>query len=217
MFADKDTIMALKRLTVFKIINGNPARVLAYVNQQNLFTLAFDLKVPPEELLNMTVVYNDVDVYDITNLLLKWGVKRICGVSLREAENKEEENEKKKREMSALFHPTYRKARERFQRVQEEQIMKGAEKYSEPLNHESWSFEDLQNHAMQELVDQVHYVEAMGEKFKYLQGRLKQREDFLSAIRTVANNTHMNTITRIQAIKDAFDRMEGGGNDGDEK
>lgn len=214
MFADKDTIMALKRLTVFKIIEGNPARVLAYVNQQNLFTLAFDLNVPPEELLKMTVVYHGVNVYDITDLIVKLGVEKVHGVTINPYEMPQE---KKKNEMKALFHPTYRKARERFHRVQEEQIMKGAEKYPEPLNHESWSFEDLQNHAMQELVDQVHYVEAMGEKYKHIENRLKQTEHFLSAIRTVANNDYMPYEMRIQAIKDAFDRMEGGGNDGDEK
>lgn len=56
---------------------------------------------------------------------------------------------------------TYAKAREMWLKVHQEQIEKGEAKYPEPLNHENWTMEQLIHHAMQENIDQFHYLTAM--------------------------------------------------------
>jgi len=60
--------------------------------------------------------------------------------------------------------PLYKTAREQWLRVHFEQIAKGAAKYPEPLNPESWTQLQLIEHAMQENIDQFHYLCAAREK-----------------------------------------------------
>ncbi|UVI31194.1 hypothetical protein [Paenibacillus spongiae] len=55
----------------------------------------------------------------------------------------------------------YGKALAYFQEVQKQQIEKGRQKYPEPLNPASWTELELIDHAMQEAVDQVHYLTAL--------------------------------------------------------
>jgi len=71
------------------------------------------------------------------------------------------------------FHPLYQKAREHFQRVHMAQIEKGAAKYPEPLNPASWTADQLVEHAMQENVDQMHYLTALLEWIALDQARLR--------------------------------------------
>lgn len=52
----------------------------------------------------------------------------------------------------------YRKAREFTEEVRFEQIIKGADKYPVPLGDADWTPEQLVHHAMQENVDQAHYL-----------------------------------------------------------
>lgn len=60
----------------------------------------------------------------------------------------------------------YEKALKTFQRVQKSQINKGLDKYPEPLNPDSWTTIELIEHALQENIDQLHYLTAMLEKEK---------------------------------------------------
>lgn len=60
--------------------------------------------------------------------------------------------------------PLYGEAKALFERVQARQIAKGAEKYPEPLKAASWSLPQLIDHAMEEVVDQVHYITAIKER-----------------------------------------------------
>lgn len=60
--------------------------------------------------------------------------------------------------------PLYVDARRMYEDTQKRQINKGLEKYPEPLNADSWSIDDLVQHAFDELVDQSHYIIAL--KFK---------------------------------------------------
>lgn len=57
-----------------------------------------------------------------------------------------------------LTSPFYKEAHQWRERVREGQIIKGAMKYPEPFNPDSWTNEELINHAMMENVDQGHYI-----------------------------------------------------------
>jgi len=79
-----------------------------------------------------------------------------------------------------LFHPLYNDAHATWVSEQHNQIAKGAEKYPEPLNPASWTFEELFRHAVQENVDQMHYLQAMFEKN---QTHMKERHGFLEQLK----------------------------------
>jgi hypothetical protein len=91
-------------------------------------------------------------------------------------------------------HPLYIDAQNFWNDVQRQQIMKGMEKYPEPLNPESWTFEQLIEHAMQENVDQAHYLTALREKsreqdtyIKKLEKRVKDLEEGLKKALQIVN------------------------------
>jgi len=65
-------------------------------------------------------------------------------------------------------HPLYKDAHERFLRAEEQQNIKAAAKYPEPLNPASWSAEQLADHAAQEAVDMLRYIEALKVKCERL-------------------------------------------------
>lgn len=58
-------------------------------------------------------------------------------------------------------HKLYREAVEMFTATHRAQIDKGAEKYPEPLNPDSWTMHQLIDHSMQEVADQVNYLTAL--------------------------------------------------------
>lgn len=62
--------------------------------------------------------------------------------------------------------PFYDKAREMWQETQNEQILKGLKKYPEPFNPHSWTPKELLKHAMQENVDQAHYLVGLYEQLE---------------------------------------------------
>lgn len=68
-----------------------------------------------------------------------------------------------------LKNPLYKDANFAWQRTQVQQIIKGAEKYPEPLNPFSWTPAQLIEHAMQENVDQAHYLSATLEQIKEME------------------------------------------------
>ncbi|SES03029.1 hypothetical protein [Salipaludibacillus aurantiacus] len=65
-----------------------------------------------------------------------------------------------------LSHPFYREAAEFWAKVRAQQIMKGAQKYVEPFTTSSWTDAEIINHAMQENVDQAHYIYAAKERME---------------------------------------------------
>lgn len=67
-------------------------------------------------------------------------------------------NENQKKHLDSRF---YKEAKNYRDLVTIEQILKGAEKYKEPLNPRSWTVKQLVEHAMQENVDQGHYIYAI--------------------------------------------------------
>lgn len=55
----------------------------------------------------------------------------------------------------------YRSARKAWVEIHQKQVRKGFEKYPEPLNPDSWTEEELIIHAMEENIDQFHYLTAL--------------------------------------------------------
>ncbi|MBG9783568.1 hypothetical protein [Shouchella lehensis] len=73
-----------------------------------------------------------------------------------------------------MEHIFYKEAHQIWQSVQQEQIRKGAEKYPLPFNPDNWTEKDLLQHAMQENVDQVHYMYGLYLKIKQRNEVIKQ-------------------------------------------
>jgi hypothetical protein len=69
--------------------------------------------------------------------------------------------------------PIYLKADAMAQEVRRDQIIKGAQKYDEPLNPASWTPKQLIQHAFQENIDQQHYLAALQEKFEAMERELQ--------------------------------------------
>jgi hypothetical protein len=61
--------------------------------------------------------------------------------------------------------PVYEEARNFWLEVQRGQIQKGLKKYGKPLDPNEWTGSELIEHAVQENVDQLHYLFALREKY----------------------------------------------------
>lgn len=77
--------------------------------------------------------------------------------------------ERERREHQHLEHPFYKDANVYREDIRKEQILKGAHKYPEPFNPNSWTAKELLQHAMQENVDQAHYIFGLFEKVEEMQ------------------------------------------------
>lgn len=78
------------------------------------------------------------------------------------------EDEEPKPKPKKAEQPLYDEARSYFAEVQGGQIEKGREKYPADLNEDDWTALDLIDHAMQEAVDQIHYLTALRRKIRKL-------------------------------------------------
>lgn len=87
----------------------------------------------------------------------------------------ESEYERTKRH---LDHPFYKEAHECWHLTQNGQIRKGAEKYPEPFNPANWTIYELMEHAMQENVDQAHYIYGMYTKMYEMEKELQELRTF---------------------------------------
>lgn len=84
--------------------------------------------------------------------------------------------EHERRERQHLEHPFYKDANVYREEVRKEQIIKGAHKYPEPFNPNSWTAKELLQHAMQENVDQAHYIFGLFEKIEEMQTQIYSLE-----------------------------------------
>lgn len=66
-------------------------------------------------------------------------------------------------------HWFYKLARSKWLTVQKNQIDKGAEKYPTPFDPGEWTSKELVTHALEENIDQLHYIVGLGEKLKVLE------------------------------------------------
>ncbi|WP_096199495.1 hypothetical protein [Bacillus sp. FJAT-45350] len=76
-----------------------------------------------------------------------------------------------------LSHPFYKNVQTYRESVRIGQIKKGAEKYPEPFTTSSWSNDEIVEHAMQENVDQAHYIYACKERMDELQKRINKARE----------------------------------------
>ena len=70
--------------------------------------------------------------------------------------------------------PFYEKVKSIFSSTQQKQILKGAEKYDEPFNPDSWTATELLDHGMQEAVDLMTYLTGLHEKVQALEEENKR-------------------------------------------
>jgi hypothetical protein len=82
----------------------------------------------------------------------------------------------------------YDRAKELWANVQREQIEKGMEKYGTPLNPDDWTNEQLLNHAVQENVDQMHYMTSLYEKLSSTTTEMRVRENEIKKLRRENQN-----------------------------
>jgi hypothetical protein len=68
----------------------------------------------------------------------------------------------------------YTEANQYRERERIGQIVKGAEKYPEPFNPASWTAKELLQHAMQENIDQGHYIYGLFEKIEAMEQELEK-------------------------------------------
>lgn len=95
---------------------------------------------------------------------------------------------------SVLTHfnnPLYGQASSWWMRVQGEQIGKGVSKYPTPLRSQDWTFSQFLEHAMQENVDQAHYLTALKIKaaeYDNMELMLNEAEKAMVKIADIAND-----------------------------
>jgi len=70
------------------------------------------------------------------------------------------------KQLEHLNHPFYKDAEKYREDVRKGQILKGAEKYPKPFSPKDWTARELLLHAMQENVDQAHYIVGLAEKLE---------------------------------------------------
>lgn len=94
--------------------------------------------------------------------------------------NKHRFNEVDLKNLQHLYHPFYQQVDEYVKQVAVQQVMKGAEKYDEPFNPDSWTSDELSNHAMQELRDAQVYTTGMRDRMRKLERENLELKSMLS-------------------------------------
>jgi hypothetical protein len=82
-------------------------------------------------------------------------------------------------EQKHLQWPFYQDAAAYREQIRIGQIIKGSKKYPEPFTTASWSNEEIIAHAMQENVDQEHYIYAAAERMKVLAAIIDEKTEFI--------------------------------------
>lgn len=88
----------------------------------------------------------------------------------------------------------YERARKAWENVQTEQIMKGMEKYPEPFNPRSWTPKELVRHALQENVDQAHYIYGLYELLLEREEKIKTLEALVQDLKEQGVNAQKLTL-----------------------
>lgn len=101
-----------------------------------------------------------------------------------------------------MEHTFYKEAHQIWQDIQQEQIRKGAEKYPLPFNPDNWTENELLQHAMQENVDQVHYMYGMYLKIKQRNEVIKRTIRSLKTLKTRDKSycLHRDIIKNLEAV-----------------
>lgn len=96
-----------------------------------------------------------------------------------------------------LNHPFYKDVETYREDVRIGQIIKGSEKYPEPFTTSSWTNDEIVEHAMQENVDQAHYIYAAKERMDELQRKVDRYEKALYALHNIALESEADVMTDI--------------------
>lgn len=94
-------------------------------------------------------------------------------------------------EQRHLDSPFYKESNEYREIIRLGQILKGAEKYPEPFNPHSWKPEELLAHAMQENVDQGHYIYGLYEKIREMEKELESLRRFKNEVNDIVLSWEM--------------------------
>lgn len=108
-----------------------------------------------------------------------------------------------------LDHPFYAEAHDYREQERREQILKGAAKYPKPFDPSDWTAKELLQHAMQENIDQGHYIYGLFEKIEGFEREFKKWESrsiaLASALEAANRQTEYWRSKAIQADQRAND------------
>ena len=79
-------------------------------------------------------------------------------------------------------YPFYKKARDLWMETQINQIIKGLQKYNEPLTPKRHTAKQLLNHAMEESVDLTHYLIALDEVIEEKERTISEQAVIIAAL-----------------------------------
>lgn len=85
--------------------------------------------------------------------------------------------------LDPMDHEFYQQAHAYRERMRRDQILKGAEKYPTLFNPDDWTDIELLDHAMQENVDQGHYIVGLGMKNKKYREQLQKIMVYATALK----------------------------------
>jgi hypothetical protein len=106
--------------------------------------------------------------------------------------------------------PLYKRASKEMARTKAEQLVKAAEKYPEPLNPDSWTGEQLADHAFQEVFDLTSYITGMKIKFEKQSQTNNSMADQIDALRYALEyreKAHEATIRQAQGWKKEYEDL----------
>ena len=98
-----------------------------------------------------------------------------------------------------MNHELYTRNQKALKEVTEAQIIKGYEKYGEPLKSSEWSGKQLIRHAREELVDLGHYIAALEEKIEFLSNEVNYIETKIGEI--MKENRELKTKLNLSEMK----------------
>jgi chromosome segregation ATPase len=93
-----------------------------------------------------------------------------------------------------LNHPFYAEANQYRETVRREQVLKGAHKYPEPFTTASWTNQEIIDHAMQENVDQAHYIYAAKERMEELEKEIEWLKGLIKTHEEVGDGYHKEIV-----------------------
>jgi tRNA G18 (ribose-2'-O)-methylase SpoU len=98
-------------------------------------------------------------------------------------------------------HYLYKRANELHTETKEEQLVKAANKYPEPLEPDHWSALQCGRHAFQELIDLEHYVTMQLIKNERLEANIKELEQENKELKQQIKEQ---TAAALRAIRKAY-------------
>ena len=93
--------------------------------------------------------------------------------------NKTQQEINRENEQKHLDWPFYQKAHEMREHERQAQILKGAYKYPQPFTPSDWSPRQLLSHALQENIDQAHYIVGLYDLLEDMEQRHRSEVEVL--------------------------------------